>query len=169
MVSTNVQRREDESSEATSEMPFLQKSRHEREDSAGSQPSYATRATTIAFPHTIEPSYTREASFELRQQFEGTVLSISQDEFEARLMDRTRPSNPNEIASFSLLDVSEGDRELLQPGAVFYWSIGYRIQPWGQRERSSIIRFRRVPVWTRSELGQIKKQAESWAYMLETE
>jgi hypothetical protein len=38
-------------------------------------------------------------------------------------------------------DVPEGDFPLLSEGAEFYWCIGYRDTPAGQRQRISTIRF----------------------------
>ena len=50
------------------------------------------------------------------------------------------------------------DLDLLEPGAVFYWNIGYRDRPSG-RERISTIRFRRLPVWTADELKVADQEA----------
>lgn len=106
-------------------------------------------------------------TFILLQQFEGTVLTIGPEEFNARLVDRTHPEHPPEIADFSRDDVSDGDRELLALGAVFYFSLGYRISPWGQRDRVATIKFRRLPAWSKRELAAAEERAASWAYMFD--
>lgn len=105
--------------------------------------------------------------FELLQQFEGTVLAIEGDAFTARLKDRTTPTESGEVATFWMSDVSDSDGELVAIGAVFYWSMGYRIRPWKQRERSSFLRFRRLPVWTRTDLERARTQANEWAHLLD--
>ena len=106
-------------------------------------------------------------TFRLLQQFEGTVLEIGQEEFTARLVDRTDPRNPIEIADFSLDDVAVGDRELLAPGAVFYFSVGYRVATWGQRYREATVKFRRLPAWSRRDVEKARAQAESWSWLIE--
>ena len=106
-------------------------------------------------------------SFILLQQFEGTVIALGDDEFTARLVDRTNPENAPEVGEFSTDDVSEGDRELLALGAVFYFSLGYRIAPWGQRDRVATIKFRRLPAWSKREIEAASAQAETWAEMFD--
>jgi hypothetical protein len=89
-------------------------------------------------------------SFRAIRKWEGYVLEIHEDSFSARLVPLKGDDEELE-AEIYIEELSEQDRELLQPGAVFYWSIGYHDRPSG-RERSSIIRFRRLPVWSRREL-----------------
>lgn len=106
-----------------------------------------------------------DAALEVLQLFEGTVLSIGEGEFTARLVDRTDPSASPEVATFFMSRVSVTDRALVSIGAVFDWSIGYRTRPWGQRERSQFLRFRRPAVWTRTDLEHARTQAHVWAQL----
>ena len=92
------------------------------------------------------------------QKWEGTVFEVKKDVFKARLHDLTT-ENPEEEAEFSIDEISDDDRELLKPGAVFYWSIGYLTTGTGQRIRTSIIKFRRLPAWTEREIRTAKAQA----------
>jgi len=87
---------------------------------------------------------------ELLQQFEGTVEAVSDDgtAFTARLRDRTEVDMPDEMAEFELEEVSSFDQPLVRPGAVFYWSIGYRVARHGGKQRTSEIRMRRLPTWS---------------------
>src|SRR5262249_25118886 len=63
--------------------------------------------------------------FVLLQKWEGTVLQVlPEDSLFARLVDLSG-SGPDEEAEFSLEEVSDIDRPLVVPGAIFYWSIGY--------------------------------------------
>lgn len=122
----------------------------------------------IQLPYVAEPRpVQRTGRFELLQQFEGTVLALEGDQFTARIKDRTTPESGDELATFELSDVSDADRGLLAVGSVFYWSLGYRVQTWGQKERSSMIRFRRLPVWTRTDIERAERQAREWLYMLD--
>ena len=92
------------------------------------------------------------------QKWEGVVVSISENSFCARLHDLTA-ANPEEEAEFSIEDVAEDDRALVQPGAIFYWSIGYYTSRTGQKLRSSIIKFRRLPAWSAKEIKIIEHKA----------
>lgn len=92
------------------------------------------------------------------QKWEGVVLRVSKESFYARLYDLTA-SNPEEEAEFSMEDVAEDDHELVQPGAVFYWSIGYYTNRTGQKYRYSIVKFRRLPAWGTGEIKIIEDKA----------
>lgn len=93
------------------------------------------------------------------QKWEGVVCYVNGDSFVAKLTDLTR-GGPDEEAEFPLDEISEEDRKLVKPGAVFYWNIGYHDLHRGQRIRSSLIRFRRLPAWTKKEIESARKEAE---------
>lgn len=95
--------------------------------------------------------------FRSLQGWEGVVEEVSDRTFTARLFDLSRPEI-EEVAEFEVAEVFEDDRSLLEPGAVFYWDIGYLETPGGRR-RASEIRFRRLPAWTQEELDAAKKEA----------
>ncbi len=92
------------------------------------------------------------------QKWEGIVIEVSNTSFVARLIDLTA-NGPDEEAEFSIEEISKEDRGLLQPGAIFYWNIGYHDTSKGQRIRSSLIRFRRLPVWQKAEIDEAKQNA----------
>lgn len=103
--------------------------------------------------------------FEVLQKWEGIVLDVLDDSFTARLIDLTQQGFDEE-AEFALEEIDEGDKPLLQPGAIFYWNIGYSDSPSG-RARVSIIRFRRLPIWRSEELERAKHDAERLSDLLE--
>ena len=103
--------------------------------------------------------------FEVLQKWEGIVLDVLRESFTARLIDLTLEGSDEE-AEFALDEIDEGDKDLLKPGAVFYWNIGYSDSPSG-RARVSIIRFRRLPVWRSEELQRAKRDAERLSGLLE--
>lgn len=105
-------------------------------------------------PPIPEPPY----RFDLRQQWEGTVVTVGRDEFRATLYDLTTSNGSIEEATFPLEEVSPGDLALVVPGAVFRWSIGYRIQE-GQKERVSRLHFARLPGWSRRAVERIEAEA----------
>jgi len=94
-------------------------------------------------------SLTRE-QFRVLQKWEGYVIKVRRDTFLAKLVPIVG-GGPDQEAEIYLEEVKKQDRALIEPGAVFYWSIGYLDKPSG-RHRTSLIRFRRLPRWTRHEL-----------------
>ncbi len=97
------------------------------------------------------------------QQWEGVVVHVDEDEFTAILTDKTHPGNPEEEVVLDRQEIPEDDQPLLQPGAVFYWSIGYEEEPGQPRRRVSQIRLRRLPKWTRRELEEAERKAMEFA------
>jgi hypothetical protein len=83
------------------------------------------------------------------------VLRVSGQTFWARLYDRTTDARDEE-AEFFLDDVSVDDLPLLAPGAVFYWSVGYFDSPTRERSRQSLLRFRRLPAWSRKDIARLQ-------------
>ena len=51
----------------------------------------------------------------------------------------------------------------------FYWSIGYRDTPGGQRDRISTLRFARQPHFRKADLKRIFEQADFSAALLQSE
>lgn len=89
--------------------------------------------------------------FEVLQRWEGTVLEIGENDFSARLQDLTDIGIDEETTLFKE-DLSQDDRLLLKPGAIFYLNIGYRTSVTGQRFRGLTIRFKRLPKWSADEI-----------------
>lgn len=105
-----------------------------------------------------QPSRPRQEQFVRLQEFEGFVEELRKDSFVARLVDKTE-KREDEQAEFSFEEISPSDRDLIQPGAIFYWTIGYLDRVSGQRTRASVIKFRRLPQWTPSELAEARGRA----------
>ena len=133
----------------------------------GPNPNQSTRPAEpqLVRRPVIEPlSPTR--SFDLLQQWEGVVEAVDETTFEVRLTDRTDAGHPEESATFPVADVSDSDRELLRPGATFYWSIGYRVSVGGQKTRASEIWFRRLPGWSDSDFQRLKARVAGLMQLL---
>lgn len=92
------------------------------------------------------------------QKWEGTVIEINKEFFTARLVNLTCKA-PDEEAEIGIEEISHEDVNLLKPGAIFYWNIGYNDKPSG-RLRVSLIRFRRLPVWSEKEIITAKTKAK---------
>lgn len=110
------------------------------------------------------PPMVRGPAVELRDKFisfhkwEGIVTKIRRDSFYAKLTSLFS-DDADEEAEFSLEEIPADDRPLLQVGSVFYWNVGYHDSSTGQRSRSSIIRFRRLPVWTKRDIEDARRRA----------
>jgi hypothetical protein len=90
------------------------------------------------------------------QQFEGVVLKVHRDVFEAQLSDMTDPDKAEEFADLPLCEISPPDLPLLVPGCVFYWILGYETREGGQITRVSEIRLRRSPPWSRRAVEAVR-------------
>jgi hypothetical protein len=91
------------------------------------------------------------------QKWEGCVTKVGTDTFWARLS-TVVGEGPDQDAEIYIEEVDVEDQLLIQPGAVFYWTIGYLDRPSG-RQRISVLRFRRLPAWTRQDLIRARSKA----------
>lgn len=81
--------------------------------------------------------------YEVKQKWQGHVLEVGKDTFRARLS--ALEGEPGEhIAEIYLEEIDRTERESVEPGSVFYWTIGYRDTSAG-RKRESRIRFQLLP------------------------
>ena len=97
--------------------------------------------------------------FRAVQKWEGHVTWVGKDTFAARLV-AIAGEGPDQEAEIDMEELDGDDVKLVEEGAVFYWSIGYLDRPAG-RLRASVLRFRRLPVWTYSELQKADRKAEA--------
>jgi hypothetical protein len=84
------------------------------------------------------------------------------------LNDELDPNSPEEEAEIPMDEVSAMDLDLVRPGALFYWSIGYRGHASGQRSRESLIRFRRLPRWSMEEVEHAQRRIENSQLRIES-
>jgi hypothetical protein len=112
----------------------------------------------------------RKTTFTPLQEWEGYVLEIGKETFTARLIDLTaNAEQEEEEADFHILDLSDTDKKVLKPGAIFRWAIGYRRTNSGSKERVSSIVFRRLPAWTDREINENRTKAKLLAASLQGE
>jgi hypothetical protein len=94
------------------------------------------------------------------QSWEGRVVEVCNDSFLALLTDLTMPGTEEQV-ELDLDEVSPDDSSLVAPGAIFYWSIGYLVEPSGARSRSSQLRFQRLPRWSTKDVAGIADRVEA--------
>jgi hypothetical protein len=139
-------------------------------DSVEDQPD-GTMPVAVSAPRLLptRPERTSEPTAILQpiQSWEGVVLQVTDDTFSVRLVDLSGDRAEEEM-ELEKEELSDFDLGLLEPGAIFYWTIGYRVKlPRGARERVSQIRFRRLPAWSRSEIAAAKERAKRLARELD--
>ena len=117
----------------------------------------------IVFPRSTP--VTKELFVSL-QYWIGEVKDLDAESFVAVLTDLNEQSL-QETVELEMDDVSPDDRKLVIEGAIFYWSIGYRQNEAGTRFRTSLLRFRRLPVWRPEDLAEAAKRAAVRRAMLE--
>jgi len=132
--------------------------------------TYAKSNIIDIFPNKIPSPQETRYSFSVLQEWEGYVVSISDETFTARLTDVTRNCTiEDEEADFPLDDLEDADRLRISPGSIFRWVIGYRRSPGGTKDRSSRIVFRNLPAWTTKEIEKNRHDATEWASQLNVE
>lgn len=110
----------------------------------------------------VEPHPRGAARFVLHEMWEGVVEEVCATYFVAQLTSKTL-QDTHEVAEIYTSEVSRSDEHLLRSGAVFYWSVGYHEHESGQRVRSSMIRFRRLPAVSPIKKDQwIESVEEAW-------
>ena len=102
-----------------------------------------------------------QVSFVAEQEWEGYVTEIYGEDFKAHLIDLSS-EDIEEIAEFSINEVSNTQKELVKEGAVFRWSIGYERLRGGNKRKVSSIIFRRLPAWTKKDLSKSISEVESF-------
>lgn len=87
--------------------------------------------------------------------WKGVVTGVNSTTFKAKLYDLNNHTGTYETAEFNIkTDTTEQDLELIEIGAVFYWSVGNIIQNKTQTKQSEI-RFRRIADITASEFDEL--------------
>lgn len=123
----------------------------------GTSGAFASQYAVVT-PVSIPTPTLPQPEFDALQKWEGHVVSVTETDFTATLVDLTQPGIEEE-AVLGLSEVTEDDLPLVRPGAVFYWSVGYRVDQSGERSRSSVIWFRRLPAWTEKEIERAQARA----------
>jgi hypothetical protein len=98
----------------------------------------------------------------------GSVIEMGASDFVAVLRDQTDPSRPDERVTIGNDEVDPQDKNLFSTGATFYWYISEEIRR-GTRRTVTELRFRRLPVWSKAELDDVKRRAAIRARRFNTE
>ena len=102
------------------------------------------------------------SNFRTLQAWEGVVTDVDRESFWVRLVDLSG-AEPDEEAEIDFEQVSADERKFIAIGAVFLLHVGYANREGGQRSLTTILRFRRLPVWTEAELERARINAQKLA------
>ena len=104
---------------------------------------------------------TPTATLHPTQEWEGRVIAIERDEFEALLLDLTGGNDADrEVATIPLREVGAEDRALMKVGSIFRWVIGYERSVGGTRRLVSQIVLLDPPRLTERDLRKGSEWAE---------
>lgn len=98
--------------------------------------------TRLLLPASTPKALSRTSHFIRLNAWEGAVTERFDTYFDAEVVDLD--TSERAMVEFDLDEIAEDDIQLCEPGALFYWSIGYEVKAGGQRSKSSVIRFRRL-------------------------
>jgi len=106
----------------------------------------ATTSVQTAAPRGMKlfarPTRNRLATFVTEQRWQGYVTDVSEQAFKANVYDVTNSDGDEfEEVEFGRRDVHILMRDMIKPGAIFFWDIGYEIDPGDQHNRKSVISF----------------------------
>jgi hypothetical protein len=104
----------------------------------------------------------RLSGFVTEQRWQGYVTHVSDHTFKAIVYDLTG-ADQEEIEEVELdrLDVHALMRDSIKPGAIFFWDIGYEVDPGDQRNRKSIVTFPTIHRDTKQAIETAKARAYS--------
>lgn len=97
--------------------------------------------------------------FVLKQEWIGRVEDVGDEYFKATLSSRSAPGELDQ-AEIELDELSPTDLGRLRPGAVFYWVVGYRDEPYGQRIGVSTIIFRHMVAPNDEQVAEAHQEAD---------
>lgn len=125
------------------------------------------RAKTTGISSSQPKVLSNAPQFEILESWTGYVEDINEREntFTAVLKSENHDRG-DEIGDFSFDEVSPDDLELLAPGAIFYWNVGYAIERSSTKSIASTIRFRRAFLWKREIIDEAKSRAHQLAAWL---
>ncbi|MEQ3673430.1 hypothetical protein [Pseudophaeobacter sp.] len=94
-------------------------------------------------------------------EWEGVVETIAEDYFNCRMkVVKGSEVDFDEFSEFSLDRVDPGDRDLIQPGALFRLVIGVQAIS-GTRQQFSRLIFRRLPAWRQEAMESAQSHLEA--------
>ena len=101
----------------------------------------------------------QEKVFKVLKEWEGVVEEVEGEEIQVRLTDLNDRTTPQELVRVGLDSISPQDHDLVEPGAVFYWTVLQERDALENVRSFSQIRFRRLPAWSSGDLERAEAEA----------
>jgi hypothetical protein len=135
------------------------------------QPFLVKEEDTVRGDALVRLPILRQSDWKARvlQRWTGRVEFVGAETFTAVITDTLDSTKPLEEVELSTGEVSPSDLPLLTEGSLFYWTIGYRDSPGGQRGRISELRFARRAPLDKEALAQAIERANLFACLLESD
>ncbi|MDA2918906.1 hypothetical protein MYX76_05330 [Desulfobacterota bacterium AH_259_B03_O07] len=122
----------------------------------------------IKTPPVRKPIDRETPFFRTMTKWVGEVIEVHEYSFLARVYEEKNNGASgvyDDYVDFNFAEVNDSDREFIKDGAIFDWHIGQRFKPYRQMENTSIIIFRRMPVW-RNYLEKAEEKAKEFTNMM---
>jgi len=94
--------------------------------------------------------------FEIEKKFEAYVIEVTDDSLFARIVDEDQPDETIQ-AEIPLKHVRLCERDMVIPGAGFFWRLGFLKNEYGLKRPESQIRFKPVIPWTPEQIEAGKR------------
>jgi hypothetical protein len=117
------------------------------------------KAHSRVFSDRPETTFGKQVYFARLEELEGTVLEVRDNLFLARLVDPTG-AQPDQEVELELAQITDADQPLVMPGAMFYWTIGYRTH--FRRDLVLALELRRLPPASQHERRSALREAEQF-------
>lgn len=89
-------------------------------------------------------------TFVIEQKWQGYVTDVDGDRFNA-IVEQSSDRTIVEQVIFERSEVPAIMQSYIQEGAVFFWNIGFQVDPAGTHTRQSLVTFPMVPIHTEAE------------------
>jgi hypothetical protein len=130
--------------------------RTEVANTSGAFPSARPRGMRIS----IEPRKSYLYGFVTEQRWQGYVTDVQDSTFQAVVYDATDKADDEiEEVELGIDEVNVLMRPLIAPGAIFFWDIGFQVDPSGQRIRQSVVVFPMIPGYSAKQHLEAKNRA----------
>lgn len=119
--------------------------------------------------HMVKRGIFGKRAFHASHEWEGIVERVTKHDFSCRMVPLRPKADPGhvELTDFAFEDLStENDKDLVVPGAVFYWTLGRFQNSAGTVVKQSLLRFRRLPPLTSAQMKSADDEAEELLKML---
>jgi hypothetical protein len=96
----------------------------------------------------------------------GEITEVTKDSVWAALAEQDVPGRYVEVVEIPFEEFAPADMPLVELGATFYWTIGYDKTPGGTLKRTSEVRMRRMPTWSKARVESIRAKASQLLELL---